>query len=209
MTVTLNLFDLVADPVRLSIVRQLSGGASLPIAEIADHAGVHVNTVRSHIGELEAAGAVGREHATPDGPGRPQIRYKLRAGWRLPSSDMSGLGELLAALVIRLDPSAETIQELGRHWGRYLSGRPGGDPIAGLPRMLERLGFDAELDGLEVRLRSCPCPLVSPHHPELLCCLIGAAIDGIAETSPRRLRVTSTTHDPTRRTCTFHFSAAS
>jgi predicted ArsR family transcriptional regulator len=200
--VPLSLFELVADPVRLAIMRELSGTASVPLADIAEHAGLHANTVRTHMGELEASGAVVRERAASDGPGRPQVRYRLRAGWRLPSSDLHGLSELLAALVARVDPSIETIQELGRHWGRFLSGRPGGDPIRALPRLLERLGFDAEVRGLEVRLRSCPCPAVSPEHPELICHLAAAAIDGIAETSPHRLRVSSSTHDPKRRTCT-------
>ncbi len=202
----LSLFELVADPVRLAIIRALSGGAGVPLSEIADHAGLHTNTVRTHMGELEAAGAVEREHAAPEGPGRPQVRYRLRAGWRLPSSELDGLSELLAAMIVRLDPSAESVQELGRHWGRYLSGRPGGDPVNSLPRLLERMGFDAELSGLDVRLRSCPCPVISPEHPELICRLAGAAIDGIADTSPRRLRVSSSTHDPKRRTCTIRLA---
>jgi predicted ArsR family transcriptional regulator len=205
----LSLFELVADPVRLAIIRELSGSASIPLAEIAEHAGLHANTVRTHMGELEASGAVEREHGTSDGPGRPQVRYRLRAGWRLPSSDHHGLSELLAAMIVRLDPSVETIQELGRHWGRYLSGRPGGDPVKSLPRLLERIGFDAEVEGLEIRLRSCPCPLISPEHPELICALAGAAIDGIAETSPRRLRVSSSTHDPQRRACTIRLAPRS
>jgi len=197
-----NLFELIADPVRLAIVRQLSGSRSTPLAVIAEAAGFHVNTVRSHMSELEAAGVVTREHAAGEGPGRPQILYRLSSGWRLPSSDMRGLSELLAALAIRLDPAVEEIQELGRHWGRFLSGRPGGDPVASLPRLLERLGFDAEVDGHEIRLRSCPCPLVSPKHPQLICSLACAAIDGIAEAGPRRLRVNSSEHDPEQRTCT-------
>lgn len=204
----LNFLELVADPVRLAIVRQLAERGSTPLAEIADQAGVHANTVRAHIGKLETAGAVEREHAGSDGPGRPQIRYRLGQGWRLPTSDMLGMSELLAALVVRLDPPVETIRELGRHWGRYLSGRPGGDPLEALPRLLERLGFDAEIDGLEIRVSSCPCPVVSPEHPELICRLAVSAIDGIAETSPKRLRVSSAEHDPARRACRFRLSPA-
>ncbi len=202
----LSLFELVADPVRLAIIRGLSGGASVPLVQIAEHAGLHANTVRTHMGELESSGAVEREHAASEGPGRPQVRYRLRPGWRLPSSDLDGLSELLAAMIIRLDPSVETIQELGRQWGRYLTGRPGGDPVESLPRLLERMGFDAEVEGLEVRLRSCPCAVISPEHPELICRLAAAAIDGIAETSPRRLRVGSASQDPVRQTCTIRLA---
>jgi predicted ArsR family transcriptional regulator len=205
--VPFSLFELVADPVRLAIMRELSGTGSVPLTEIAEQAGLHANTVRTHMGELEASGAVVREHATADGPGRPQVRYRLRPGWRLPSSDLQGLSELLAALVARIDPSIETVQELGRHWGRFLSGRPGGDPVKALPRLLERLGFDAEVRGLEVTLSSCPCAAVAPEHPELICHLAVAAIDGIAETSPRGLRVSSSSHDPKCRTCTVMLAA--
>ncbi len=202
-----NLFELIADPVRLTIVRQLSASGAVPLTEIAARAGVHANTVRSHMGELEAAGMVEREHAASGGPGRPQVRYRLSAGWSLPSSDLQGLGELLAAMVIRLDPTPEDVQELGREWGRFLSGRPGGDPLGALPQVLERLGFDAEVDGMDVHLRACPCPLVSPDRPELICRLAGAAIGGIVELGPQRLRVGSGDHDPVRRTCTIHLAA--
>jgi predicted ArsR family transcriptional regulator len=202
----LNVFELIADPVRLAIVRQLSARSSASLGEVAASAGVHANTVRNHIGELEAAGVVEREPVAPAGPGRPSLRYRLTPGWRLPSTDMGGLSELLAALVVRLEPPVEAVQDFGRQWGRFLTGRPGGDRLTALPRLLERLGFDAEVTGLEVRLRSCPCPLVSPDQPELICRLVGAAIDGAVEAGPRRLRVTRTEHDPVRRTCTIHLT---
>jgi predicted ArsR family transcriptional regulator len=206
--VALNVFELIADPVRLAIVRQLSAEGSAPLTEIADRAGVHSNTVRSHMGELEAAGVVERESSAPEGPGRPQVRYRLCPGWRLPSDDMRGLSELLAALVTRLDPTGEEIEQFGSQWGRFLSGRPGGDALAGLPRVLERLGFDAEVDGRTIRLRSCPCVLVSPEHPELICALATAAIEGILELSHRRLEISGAEHDPLLRTCTIHLTQA-
>ena len=202
----MNLFELIADPVRLAIVRKLADRGSAPLGEIAELAGVHVNTVRNHLAELEANGVVEREPAAPDGPGRPQLRYRLGAGWHLPSSDLHGLSELLAAFVLRLDPTVDAVRDFARHWGRAQSGRLGGDPVGALPRLLERLGFDAEVGEHEVRLRSCPCPLVSPDHPELICRLVGAAIDGVADDSPRRQRVGAAEHDPARRTCTIHLT---
>ncbi len=201
-----NVLDLIADPVRLGIVRRLSGSGSANLAEIAEVAGVHANTIRNHIVDLEAAGLVEREPTAPERPGRPQVRYRLTPGWRLPSTDLHGLSELLAALVIRLDPAVESVHELGRQWGRFLTGRPGGDPLTALPRLLERLGFDAELAAGEVRLQGCPCPLVSPDHPELICRLVGGAIDGVAEVSPQPLRVASAAHDPVCRTCTIRLA---
>jgi predicted ArsR family transcriptional regulator len=203
-----NVLELIADPVRLSIVRQLSAEAGAPLAEIAQRAGVHANTVRSHMGELECAGVVERETAVPEGPGRPLVRYRLRPGWRLPSDDMLGLTELLAALVLRLEATSEDIEQLGGQWGRFLSGRPGDDAVAALPRVLERLGFDAEIDGRTVRLGSCPCPLVSPEHPELICRLAAAAIGGTLGHGPEPLMVGCAEHDPGRRSCTMHLAPA-
>ncbi len=201
-----NVLDLIADPVRLGIVRRLSAGGSANLAEIAQGAGVHANTVRNHMVELEAAGLVERQPPTTERPGRPQVRYRLTPGWRLPSTDLHGLSELLAALVIRLDPAVESVHDLGRQWGRFLTGRPGGDPLSALPRLLERLGFDAEVAAGEVRLQGCPCPLVSPDHPELICRLVGGAIEGVAGVSPHPLRVASAAHDPVRRTCTIRLA---
>ncbi len=197
-----NLFQAVADPVRLAIVRRLSSRGSATLGELAEEAGVHANTVRHHVAELEAARVLEREHATPEGPGRPHVRYHLGAGWRLPTSDLHGLGELLSALVVRLGPTTEEIAGLGCDWGRSLAGRATGDPLGELPRLLEGLGFDAEVDGSEIRLRSCPCPSISPTHPELICRLAEAVVDGVLDTGTERLRVASADHHPERRRCT-------
>jgi predicted ArsR family transcriptional regulator len=202
----LNLFEVIADPVRLAIVRRLSRRGSGTLSELAEEAGVHANTVRHHVAELEAAGVLEREHATPEGPGRPHVRYHLSSGWRLPSSDLRGLGELLSALVVRLGPTTEEVDGLGRDWGRSLAGRPTGDPLDELPRLLEGLGFDAEIDGSEIRLRSCPCASISATHPELICRLAEAVVDGVLETGTRRLRVATTEHQPERRRCTIRLA---
>jgi predicted ArsR family transcriptional regulator len=201
-----NLLEVVADPVRLAIVRRLSSRGSATLNDLADEAGVHANTVRHHVAELEASSVIERENATPEGPGRPQVRYHLSSGWRLPTSDLRGLGELLSALVVRLGPTTEEIDGLGRDWGRSRAGRPTGDPLDELPRLLEGLGFDAEVDGSEIRLRSCPCPSISPACPELICRLAEAVVNGVLETGARRLRVASTEHQPDRRRCTIRLA---
>ena len=51
----MGVLDAVADPVRLRIVRHLADGGSATLAELADVAGVHPNTIRSHVAALEAA----------------------------------------------------------------------------------------------------------------------------------------------------------
>jgi predicted ArsR family transcriptional regulator len=197
-----NLLELIADPVRLAIVRALASGEAASLEEIASRASVHDNTVRAHIAELEESGAVAREHRQTGRAGRPQVLYRLREEWVLPSSDMRGLAELLAALALRLDPSRDQLEELGRQWGRYLAGRPGPEDLDSLPHELERLGFDARLMGLELQVRGCPCPLLAPQNPALICALMNAVVDGLAEATTGRLRVVSSAHDVGRRRCT-------
>lgn len=194
--------DAIADPVRLRIVRHLADhpGASLP--DLAEAADVHLNTARPHAAALEAAGVIERQAAAPAGRGRPRLGYRLRAGWSPPTSDFRGLAELLAAAVLRVGADAGELRAVGREWGRFLQGRPGGHDVhADLPEALGRLGFDAEVDGTTVELRTCPCPLVLPDRPELVCGLAASVVDGVLEGSGSNLKVAGGSHDPDRRAC--------
>jgi predicted ArsR family transcriptional regulator len=199
--VSKNLLEAVADPVRLRLLRALAGREAMTIAELATGAGVHPNTVRVHLAALEHGRVVQRERGTADLRGRPAVRYGLRPGWRLPTTDMSGLAELLAELALR-NMAPGRSEQVGVRWGRYLAGRPGTDCEHQLGVALERLGFDHERSGQELRLTACPCPLVAPHHPQLVCRLVQAVIDGLLEMRDQPLRVTASRHDTVRRSCT-------
>lgn len=194
--------DLLADPLRLAVLRRLSEGPPASLPELAGVAGVHVNTARPHVLALARAGVLIREAEEPVGRGRPADRYRLAEDWRMPAADLGALAELLAALVLRLGPDPAQVERFGRDWGRFLVGRPGSPELdRELPRALERLGFNARIDGDNVVLSSCPCPLVAPERPELLCGLIVAVIEGAAEAIDPGLRVTRNHHDPQRRVC--------
>ena len=71
-----------------------------------------------------------------------------------------------------------------------------------LPAALERLGFEAQLEDGELTLSACPCRLVLPDTPELLCNLAIAVAEGVIAGCGSSLRVTDRTHDPERRRCT-------
>ena len=194
--------DLVADPVRLQIVRRLSEGGPATLSELAAAADVHVNTARPHVSALERAGVLVRSTEEPVGRGRPAHRYGLSEHWRLPGNDLHGLAELLAGLLARLGPANDDIESFGRDWGRFLLGRPGDHDLhRDLPPILERLGFHARMRGDELQLSSCPCPLVSPQCPQLLCGLAVAVVDGLADAAGSSLRVGAASHDPARRRC--------
>jgi predicted ArsR family transcriptional regulator len=189
-------------PVRRRIVeRAAESPATLP--ELAKAAGVHLNTARTHVAALEEGGALCAEAAAPSGRGRPPLRYRLADDYTLPTADFRGLAELLAAAVVRSGQSPEELHRLGVDWGRYLAGRPGaGEVERVLPAALERLGFDARLDeGNRLVLSACPCLLVSPQEPQLVCNLAIAVTEGVLAGAGSDLRVTNRSHHPERRRC--------
>ena len=77
---------LVADPVRLRLLEHLDRTGPALLAELARAAGVHANTLRGHVAELEGAGVLSRDHVVTGARGRPAVRYRLADGWRLPSA---------------------------------------------------------------------------------------------------------------------------
>ena len=194
--------EALADPVRLSVVRHLAAHPSASLQELADAAEVHLNTARAHVAALEDAGAVVREAYEPAGRGRPRVTYALASDWSPPTADFRGLSELLALAVLRADPSAEELRSLGREWGRYLQGRPGAPDVeADLPRALEQLGFEATVEDSELRLSACPCSLVLPDRPQMVCELAAAVAQGVLAGSGSDTTIGERHHDPRRRSC--------
>ena len=195
--------EALADPVRLAIVRRLArshDGQSL--AELSDAAQVHPNTARGHLSALVAGRIVQREHLVAKGRGRPSVRYRLVPNWALPAGDLRELVALLAAIILRDARTDDDRREVARGWGRHLAGAPGRRQYTGiLRRVLERLGVDAAVVGRTLRLTACPCPLVAPDHPELVCNLLTGAADGVLETCGARVRIGACAHDPARRSC--------
>ncbi|MDQ6806448.1 MAG: helix-turn-helix domain-containing protein [Actinomycetota bacterium] len=194
--------ELLADRTRVRLLRTLAERGTVSIQELADAASVHLNTARARLSGMEEAGIVLRATAPAQGRGRPTVRYRLAEGWRLPSTDYLGLAELLAAIVLRVVPDEKQIQAIGRDWGRYLTGRPGIHQLdVEIPRAMEQLGFDATVVEREVRLSACPCPLIMPGRPEVLCHLATAVIDGMLDSAGSELTVVDGRHDPQRRVC--------
>jgi predicted ArsR family transcriptional regulator len=200
--------DAIADPVRLNVVRHLSHAPGASLRDLAQSAGVHLNTARRRVAALEAAGVVEREQTAPAGRGRPRIGYRLARDWSPPTADFQGLAELLAAAVLRSGQGAEELRQLGLDWGRYLRGRPGAHDLeADLPRALERLGFHAHFEGTTLRLAACPCRRVAPDRPQLVCDLAAAVVDGVLAGSGGTQRVGARRHDTEMRRCSMKLEA--
>jgi predicted ArsR family transcriptional regulator len=194
--------DAIAEPVRLALVRHLERHRSATLLELAGAADVHPNTVRAHVAALERAGVVERDDVrAAAGLGRPPVRYRLRAGWTAAGSGFRGLAELLAAAVGEAGVEPPVLRRLGRDWGRYLAGRPRGAPGPALHRVLGELGFDAVLEGERVHLRSCPCALVAPERPQVVCELAVGAAEGVLSGCGGDVRAQARRHDPHCRIC--------
>jgi predicted ArsR family transcriptional regulator len=195
--------DAIADPVRLRIVRHLADAPGATLPELARAAGVHLNTARPHVVALEEAGVLSRERQRSQGRGRPAVGYRLAHDWSPPTTDFRGLAELLAATLLRASSRAADVRAVGLEWGRYLLGRPGAHAIGhDLPLALERLGFNASVIGGTLELSACPCSLVLPDRPELMCELAVAVADGVLAGSGSGLRVGRRVHNPDARRCT-------
>jgi predicted ArsR family transcriptional regulator len=192
----------VGHPVRLRILQRLADGSGASIAELADAAGVHENTVRAHVAVLEEGGLIAGEPRPAAGPGRPGVQYRVTPAGEQLDQDFLGVAELLAAVVGRAGLSGEQLRDIGREWGRYLVGRPGQyDPRQRVPEVLARLGFDAVVDDHSVRLTGCPCPTVASDRPEIVCELVTGVLDGVLGATGARQRIGEGHHDPSRRRC--------
>ena len=200
--------DAIADPVRLRILRHLQQAPGATLPELAHAADVHLNTVRPHVVALERAGVIERERHPAEGRGRPAIGYRLAGDWTPPTTDFLGLSELLAAVLLRSSPGVDELRAVGGEWGRYMVGRPGAHDLASeLPLALERLGFQARIEDGTLELAACPCTLVLPDRPELLCELAVAVAEGVLTASGSGLKVGRRVHHPDTRRCSVELEA--
>src|SRR4051812_32912208 len=197
-----SMIDAVADPVRARLVRRLAINGPATLKELAGSAGVHPNTARTHLNALEAEGFVERATQPGGAPGRPRTVFSLREDWTVLDDGFLAMAELLGAALGATKPDPRALRRLGARWGRRAVAAAGPDDAhRELVRTLSRLGFDARVDGNRLILSGCPCPLISPERPALVCKLVDAVVDGILEGSGSRLHAVRHDHDPVARTC--------
>lgn len=150
----------------LAVLRASS--VPLSITDIAERLDVHRNTVRFHLDTLVGTGQVERVRATPTGPGRPGLLFRVR-----PGMDPAGPRNyrLLAGILagsVAADPDAlARATEAGRAWGRQLAEPSAGSSAATEDQAVDRLvellgdlGFAPERRSTsgrrQIGLRHCP-----------------------------------------------------
>lgn len=201
------MLESIADPFRLLIVRYVDEHGAASLSELARAAGVHVNTLRPHVQELEADGILNSRQRQARGPGRRVIEYFLSEPLTVTESDMMAMAELLAAALARARVDEHELRRIGSDWGHYLAGRPGDqDPATQLPKVLARFGYRVCVDADGVQLERCLCPLVSPDAPLNICVLIEGVIEGSLAATGGRLHPTSAEHNPDARSCRVQLS---
>jgi len=191
--------DALGNSTKLRLVRHLDSDGEASLQQLAQAAGVHLNTVRQHVAELESDGIVERVAGTPEGRGRPALRYRLVPGWTVPTSDFRGLAQVLATALTHHDPTKDELREVGVEWGRQCG--------CDVPLALEQLGFNARIHGDTLELTDCPCPCMLSDRPELICDLAVAVTDGVLAGAGSPLHVVKREHDPQRRSCRAELSA--
>ena len=160
-----------ADPVssRDHIWRLLQeADGPMSLEDISALTSLHVNTIRTHLEVLQAAGQVERIRAKSNGRGRPRWLYS-------PLTD-DPYHQLAEQLVEALDAAADpaTAEAAAQRWrgSEGVAHEPSGSPdeaIAVAAASLEQLGFDVEVSpvGDVVYLGSCPYAALVAKHPEI------------------------------------------
>lgn len=157
----------------------------LGVLEVAQHVGLHQNTVRSHLDLLVDSGYAIRRSEAPKGPGRPRVVYEATAG---PGGEHNYrlLAEVLADhLIATSEAPGLAAVNAGRSWavstglrqhaiGAGTASAPPlseDDAVAAVVRMLGDNGFAPQLsaDGTSINLHRCPFRELAQTHPDVVC----------------------------------------
>lgn len=178
---------LLSSTSRMVVLELLRSSARpLGVGEIAQHIGLHQNTVRFHLDLLVESGYVVRQSEAPSGPGRPRVIYKATAA---PDAEDSYrlLAEVFAQnLAANSERPVEDAVEAGRGWvgstRRRQSDREGFEAATAAPvgedvavsevvAMLSDIGFAPELsaDGTSIYLHRCPFRALAESHSDVVC----------------------------------------
>lgn len=187
----------LADPVRRALYEHVSQQVE-PISreQVAALAGVPVHTARFHLDRLVDSGLLEVEYRrlsgrSGPGAGRPAKLYR-RAAQEVAVSvpprryDLAGL--LLADAVAESArtgaPAADALSDGARRRGRALApdpAEPSDDVVGRACAVLAEHGYAPRVVGDAIHLANCPFHALVRDHPELVCGMNLALLDGLAD----------------------------
>lgn len=192
----------LADPTRYSIYQWLlSLARPVSTAEAAEQFSIHPNVARMHLSRLVDVGLLSARAEKTGRGGRPGYLYEPSGTavslTTVPAREFQLLADLLVqALALLGDHSMSAVAEIGRTFGRRLGrealatqGESGGGPedhFQACATALQRLGVQAVAvrtpdDHVSLVLRTCGFREVATAHPEQVCHLCKAMVQGITE----------------------------
>jgi predicted ArsR family transcriptional regulator len=186
------------EPLRRALYRFVVSQA-VPVGrdQAAEHVGISRELAAFHLDKLVELGMLEVEFRRltgrqGPGAGRPAKLYRpsdRQVELSFPNRRYDLAAHLLArALDAGPGPTPEGIDEVARRFGedlgrqarRHLGRRPGVDRLlAEVATVLEGYGFEPASQGGEVALRNCPFDTVATAHPELVCGMNLAIVDGL------------------------------
>ncbi|MDF2629424.1 MAG: hypothetical protein K0R39_3255 [Symbiobacteriaceae bacterium] len=196
----------LADPTRYNIYQYVLA-ASHPVsaAEVAERFGLHPNVARTHLNKLADIGLVAAMAEKTGKGGRPGYLYSPSGNavsLTVPARDFQLLADLLVqSLALLGDGAKEAIEQIGRTFGKRLGQEAAAvtsaqqeELVRTCAEALHRLGImthvaRAEDGSWTLVLKTCGFREVAAVHPEQVCSLCKAMVEGItlavAEAQPK------------------------
>jgi len=158
---------------RAAILAALRGSPhGLDTSRLATVVGLHANTVRWHLGRLQASGLVRSSPEQRRRRGRPAIVFRLT-----PEGVVAGRDEYRFLALMLTDALAReaTPYEAGICRGRHLHEAT---PDLSVAELLDQEGFAAEQTADRIEMRRCPFSALAGDAPQIICGLHHGIIDG-------------------------------
>lgn len=158
----------LAGPRRRQVLEVLRDSpVPLDAGAVAARLGLHVTTARFHLDQLAAAGFTQRKTGAERRRGRPRMMYSP-AGPLRDDDSREQLIHVLAAALAGQDDHTASAEGAGRRWAADLDALDD-EPVPALVAVLDRLGFDPDLQDGAILLRSCPFRDAAREHPDVVC----------------------------------------
>lgn len=178
---------------------------ALSVEDLASVTSLHINTVRTHLEVLRAAGRVERVQEESQGRGRPKWLYRATADDDLQHRLAT---ELTQALQGAHDPllaeQAAALWRKSQNVSQELAGTPD-EAVAVVARALANLGFEVDVSpvGDAVYLGQCPYAALVADHP-VICDIHAKALEQVLAGTGQDIELESMDVFPRPGVCVAH-----